>query len=118
MSDKPRAFVRAADGTETDITEGVQALYDLVISSMNWGSGFWSYEDALPVAVIGRTLGFERIEEVERYVAGQKHSAEQGEFLRKRVDAQGWNPPAHDHVFSTVGKCMWGGCNVLAASLP
>ena len=49
-----RAIHRADDGTETDITEGVQALYDLVISSMDWGSGFWTYEDALPVAQVGR----------------------------------------------------------------
>ena len=52
-NDHGRAFHRAEDGTDTDITQGVQALYDLVISSMNWGSGFWSWEDALPVARSG-----------------------------------------------------------------
>lgn len=63
-----RAYARDADGTETDITEGVQALYDLVISSMDWGSGFWTAEDARPVAILARRMRFERAEEAERYL--------------------------------------------------
>jgi hypothetical protein len=108
-----RAFARDGDGSETDITEGVQALYDLVLSSMDWGSGFLSFEDALPVAQIGRLMGFGQSEEAERYVAEQKHSDEQDEFWRAHKETQGWGwgDIPHNHVYSSAGKCMWGGCN-------
>ena len=56
------------DGTTVDLTEGVQCLYDLVINSMDWGSGFISAEEALPVAEVARACGFEQVEEVEKYV--------------------------------------------------
>ena len=82
-----RAFHRAEDGTDTDITEGVQALYDLVISSMNWGSGFWSWEDALPVAQVGHLLGFAEIEEVDRYVADRKHEEERQRWINEHPEA-------------------------------
>lgn len=118
-----RAIHHSDDGTETDITEGVQALYDLVINSMNWGSGFWTAEDALPVAQIGRLLGFERIDEVERYVAERQHDIERQEWLNTHPTARnpisprgiltGWyeSPIDHDHVLSSVRRCMWPRCN-------
>lgn len=56
------------DGTTQDVTEGVQALYDLVVQSMDWGSGFLTREDAEPVAAIARFCGFTGIEEAERYL--------------------------------------------------
>jgi hypothetical protein len=130
---------RAGDGAETDVTEGVQALYDLVISSMDWGSGFWSWEDALPVAEIGRLGGFEKIDEVERYVAARRHEQETEKWrhLHQKMLATAtpqFNPAAwlhgigtsaedlirrvepvpHDHVFSSVGRCMWPRCNAQA----
>jgi hypothetical protein len=125
-----RAFVRNADGTETDITEGVQALYDLVIDSMDWGSGRLTAEDARPVALLARTLGFERVAEAERYLRDQEHSDQQQQFIRDRKAAiettgTGWvrtvqwhqpgtaQPLPHDHVFSTAGRCMWPGCREL-----
>jgi hypothetical protein len=119
MSDV-RAFVRQPDGTETDITEGVQALYDLVLNSMDWGSGFLTAEDARPVALLARTLGFEQAEEAERYLRDQEHSEQQQEFLRVRRETRqhinGRVP--HDHVFSTAGRCMWSGCAELGEMDP
>ena len=107
-----RAILRQADGTETDITEGVQTLYDFVISSMDWGSGFFTAEDARPVALLARACGFERCEEAERYLREQEQSDQQEEFLRNRQKA-GQHPEydvPHEHVYSTHGKCMWPGC--------
>ena len=119
---------RAGDGTETDVSEGVAALYDLVINSMDWGSGFWSWEDALPVAVIGRLGGFKEIEEVERYIRDRKHDAETTIWRRdNRAAYDHWGDYTkvmagfshrdlidevvpHDHVFSSVGRCMWPRC--------
>lgn len=60
------------EGGRTDITEGVKALYDLAVSSMDFGSGFWTVEDALPVAELARTCGFDKVEELERYVEGKR----------------------------------------------
>jgi hypothetical protein len=103
--------IYARDGeAETDITEGVQALYDLVIGSMNWGSGFWTAEDAAPVAKLARACGFERAEEAERYLNEQLHSEEQKAFLLTRLDWRTQMMAPHDHVFSSAGKCLWPGC--------
>lgn len=134
MSDV-RVFARQPDGTETDITEGVQALYDLVLNSMDWGSGFLTAEDARPVALLARTCGFEKADEAERYLRDQEHSAQQVEFISRRkaeIDTAGpgwvrtvqWHHPGtgqplpHDHVFSTAGRCMWPGCRELGEMDP
>src|SRR5215469_16621515 len=102
----------AADGTQTDVTEGVQALYDLVISSMDWGSGFWSYEDALPVAKIARLAGFKHSKEAERYVRNMKHHEEASAWQTThwRQWGSGYEVFPHDHIWSSIGRCMWGGC--------
>ena len=104
----------SADGKMTNVTEGVQALYDLVISSMNWGSGFWSYEDALPVAEIAQLAGFERCDEAERYVREALHRKDSGEWQRlqaclTQAYVNGKDVP-HDHVYSSAGRCMCTYC--------
>jgi hypothetical protein len=52
------AFIRLADGTEQDITGLVQVLYDGVIGSLDWGSGWWDGEDAAAVGWIGLAFGW------------------------------------------------------------
>ncbi len=104
----------AEDGTQTEVTTGVQALYDLVISSMDFRSGFWSHEDAVPVGVIARLCGFEKAEEIERYVREAFHEEESHEWRRaqdswRQAYVNGRNVK-HDHVWSSVGKCMWSEC--------
>lgn len=56
---KGKAIFRADDGTETDITNAVEILWDGVVGSLDWGSGWWSGEDAGAVAWIGELFGFE-----------------------------------------------------------
>jgi hypothetical protein len=107
---KVRVFARAEDGTETDVTEGVQALYDLVIGSMDWGSGFLSVEDARPVVHVAKTCGFTDWEQAQKYVDDQIHSLEQQRF---RTERRGARPISHgpdQHIFSSVGRCMWPRC--------
>ena len=119
--DDVRAFARAADGTETDITEGVQALYDLVIGSMDFRSGFWTAEDAAPVAKLARLLGFKEAEEIERYLREQLHSEQQHAFLTERGMSAPWGnyeDLPHDHVFSVAGKCMWPFCRTRQEAQP
>ncbi len=67
-----RIFVKNEDGTETEITEGVQAMYDIVITSMDWGSGLLTVEDAVPIANLAKACEFQTWEEAENYVAEQK----------------------------------------------
>lgn len=71
------------DGTTVDVTEGVKTLYDLVINSLDWGSGFLTSEDATPLAQIGHLCGFERVDEVDRYVA----KAQRVEHVSRALDA-------------------------------
>lgn len=114
--DRPRAIARAADGTEADITEGVRALYDLAVSSMDFRSGFWTAEDARPVALLARQLGFPERQEIERYLREQEHWDETVRWQRSH-DLPGMRQarrfgvaPPHDHVFSASGFCMWPCC--------
>ena len=67
---KTKAIVitRDIDGNEIDVTTGVQALYDLVINSMDWGSGFLSLEDVIPISEIARICGFEQLKEIDEYI--------------------------------------------------
>jgi hypothetical protein len=77
---------------------------------MDWGSGFWSYEDALPVGEIARLCGFEQAEEVERYIREALHAKESFEWQQQQQDMTLWQGVPHDHVWSSAGKCMWPGC--------
>lgn len=56
------------DGTSVDVTEGVQVLYDHVIQSMDWGSGFLTVEDIEPILTIAEFCGFDSSEEPRRYL--------------------------------------------------
>lgn len=80
-------YAQLPSGERVDITVGVQALYDLVLSSMDWGSGFLSLEDAIPVADIARICGFEGSDEAERYVEEERRKDEKRESLRREHEA-------------------------------
>jgi hypothetical protein len=53
-----RVFTESPDGKRVDVTDGVQTLYDMCVSSMDWGSGFLSVEDATGIIRIAQTCGF------------------------------------------------------------
>lgn len=56
------AFSTAAlDALEepVNLTEAVKVLYDHVVNSMDWGSGFLDHEEQHRVYDIGKALGFE-----------------------------------------------------------
>jgi hypothetical protein len=60
------------DGVTHDVTEAVKCLYDLVLDSMDWGSGFWSVEEAVPIGILARLCQFEKADEVERYLGNRE----------------------------------------------
>jgi hypothetical protein len=99
------------DGSVVNVTEHVSAIYDLVIGSMDFGSGFLTVEDAVPLAGAS--------DEAERYLRNERHRVEAEEYLSERVrlgdslPAQ-WHSrdsfPEHEHAWSSQGLCMWRGC--------
>ena len=70
----------------TDITQAVGALYDLTISSMDYRSGFWSAEDATPVAEMAELMNYEQRDEIRKYVDDQRHSEEFNAYMRTHDD--------------------------------
>ena len=71
-------------GQAVDVTEGVQALYDIVVQSMDWGSGFLTVEDALPVVEIAKVCGFDGIREAEAYLV-ERERMDRADELRPVV---------------------------------
>lgn len=47
------------NGTEHDITESVAFMYDAIIQSLDWGSGFLDLEETLHIASVGVLAGYQ-----------------------------------------------------------
>lgn len=54
-----RATVALPDGREFDITENLRVMYDAIVGSMDWGSGFLDSEEASAISRVGEVCGFE-----------------------------------------------------------
>lgn len=102
------------DSHGTDVTAAVQALYDLAIHSMDYGSGFWSAEDAEPVALLARICGFNGREGIEKYIESERFLKERAAFLASFSPEARWQDYSrvpHEHQYAVVnGKCMWPAC--------
>ena len=112
---------------ETDVTDAVQVLYDLVINSQNFGSGFWTIEDLQPVAALAKLCEFDRSGEVQEYIDRERHYQEVMAWQREQTPSAisaltvvsgmslssliASEPTEHEHVYSSVGRCMWPRCN-------
>jgi len=53
------------DGNRHDITDGVAVIYDAIVCSMDWGSGFLDVEQATEITKVGIACGFATIQEAE-----------------------------------------------------
>lgn len=89
------------DGTTEDITEGVQALYDLVIGSMDWGSSFLSVEDAEPVAALAQFCGFKGWEEAPQYLESERKAEQQ-----RLCPHPNWERQSADERGVVYGVCL------------
>lgn len=58
-----RILARHDDGTETDITLGVQTAYDIATSSLDWGSGLLDYEEQIELLRLAKACGFTDLRE-------------------------------------------------------
>ena len=54
-----RVLVEHDDGTTVDVTEGVKVCFDVVVGSMDWGSGFLDYEEVHAVKTLAVSIGVE-----------------------------------------------------------
>lgn len=76
------------EGTETDITEGVQVLYDTVLQSMDWSSGFLDYEEQSAVIRTGMACGFPDAEKHLESIQRAKLAEEKRQEQQVRRDAE------------------------------
>lgn len=53
------------NGVEHDITDSIPFMYDAIIQSLDWGSGFLDLEDQLHIAYVGALAGYEVPEVVD-----------------------------------------------------
>jgi hypothetical protein len=67
------------EGEHLDVTEGVRALYDHCVGSMDWGSGFLTLEDATEILRVAQTCGF--LVPVEAREAFETYAVSAGQAL-------------------------------------
>ncbi len=79
-SAKPRAIIGGVD-----LTEEVAAMYDAIVGSMDWGSGFLDDESIQAILLIGRAAGFDLPE-----------SFEVPEEQTSRLPSKPWWPHCYD----------------------
>jgi hypothetical protein len=70
IENRMKILVRMSDGTETDITEAVKIMYDVVHSSLDWGSGFLDADEAGHIIALADVCGFQPLEDVKAEVRG------------------------------------------------
>jgi hypothetical protein len=63
-----RIIVQHDDGTEIDITEGVQIAYDCTVGSMDWGSGFLAVEEVDAMVRLSQACRFSDFEKIAQDV--------------------------------------------------
>lgn len=93
-----RIYVETENGP-TEITEGVQVLYDHLVHSMDWGSGFLSVEDVEPILDLAETCGFKGVEDAQIYVVERRRESRRAELTRQGVE---WGA-AMDQACSEIG---------------
>jgi hypothetical protein len=100
---------------------------------MDYGSGFWTYEDAAPVAKMAELMGYENVEAISKYRDAKLFEEEQTAFCRDHnigwfnrgiaytesvihypdgSTRRGYRevPAVHEHEFATNGRCLWPMC--------
>lgn len=87
-----KIIVQHDDGTEIDVTEGVQVAYDTAYGSMDWGSGFLDLEEMEAVARLAEACRFpsfpDALESVQRAREDQEKTLAYQEEQRRKQAAQ------------------------------
>lgn len=73
----PLVLALRTDGGSVDVTEGVRTLYDHLIHSLDWGSGFLTTEEAVNIITVAQQCGFlmpaDAARQFERYAIGPSY---------------------------------------------
>ncbi len=72
---------------ETDVTEAVQIVYDTLLQSMDFTSGFLGVEELTALADLAKAAGFDCVEEVYRRIKveeAEQERIQQLAMLRKK----------------------------------
>lgn len=72
------------DGQRTDLTDAVMDLYDIAISSMDFGSGFLSTEEVGNIRALGKAIGAKHFDYQHDKCLRCGHDLERHYFLNKR----------------------------------
>lgn len=64
------------DGSQKDITEGVQICYDLLRQSLDWGSGFLDVDEVDAVIRLAHDSGFADFEELIKSVWAERRKSQ------------------------------------------
>ena len=60
---RARIVAYPLDGESVDVTEEIVSVLDMIVTSMDWGSGFWSDDDLPAFITLCSLLNFEEIPE-------------------------------------------------------
>lgn len=111
-SETPAGVVITAQaplGETRNITEGVQVLYDMLIHSMDFGSGFLSIEDIRPIVELANFCGFKGTEEAQEYMDSQIRAESQrkcphdGAWVEKSLVPH--SPGVFNYMTRTCEQC-------------
>ena len=69
IAETVRVIARRADGSEVDVTQSVKLVYDLLGSSMDYGSGFLSIEDVVETERLAAACGFTSYPDADKQIA-------------------------------------------------
>lgn len=75
---------REAGRGGTDVTEAVQIVYDTLLASMDFSSGFLGIEELDALAKLGEAAGFGSIEEIYTEIAREKAEQERIQQANRR----------------------------------
>lgn len=67
------------EGVTTDVTFAVQVIYDALLASMDYSSGFLDAEELTALHELGTAAGFKEVEEVYEHIQAAKAQQERWE---------------------------------------
>lgn len=77
-----KVYAQSEGGEPVDITEGVRVMYDAVLGSMDWQSGFLDLEELEALGQVADACGFDQIGEIYQRIQAEKTAQEaQAKFL-------------------------------------
>lgn len=80
-----KIIVQHDDGTEEEITEGVQIAYDIAYGSLDWGSGFLDTEEMEAVARLAEACRFPSFGDALESARAAREEQEQEDALRAKM---------------------------------